>query len=340
MSHPPARPVTMADVGRAAGVTARTVSNVLSGKVNVRPETRDAVIRAVQELGYQMNVSARGLRTGRTGFITLALPDLGIEYFAELARAVMAEAGKHHLTVIIQQTGGDLRTELDILSGTSRQLSDGLIFQPHALGPSDERVLTGGGPLVLLGDRIFDGPVDHVTMANTEAVMAATQYLIDRGRRHIAAIGVNPAGGPISAASLRYEGFRLAHESSGLPLDEERVALATEWHQSNGASAMARLLDKRIPIDGVICFNDSLAFGALHTLVTRGVSVPREVAVVGFDNVTAAAYSNPSLTTIDPGSADIARISVELLTRRIAEGPTSHPSEIVTDFSLVVRRSA
>jgi DNA-binding LacI/PurR family transcriptional regulator len=330
----------MADVGTAAGVTARTVSNVLSGNVNVRPKTRDAVMRAVQELGYQLNVSARGLRTGRTGFITLAIPDLGIEYFSELARAIMVEANKHHLTVIIQQTGADRATELDILSGASRQLSDGLLFQPHALGPADQRVLAGGGPLVLLGDRIFDGPVDHVTMANTEAVAAATQYLIDRGRRHIAAIGVNPASGPISAASLRFDGFRLAHQRSGVSFDDDLVALATEWHQSNGATAMARLLDQQVPIDGVVCFNDSLAFGALHTLATRGLSVPDDIAVIGFDNVSSAAYSNPSLTTVEPGRADIARIAVELLTRRIAEGPTEHPSEVVTDFSLVLRRSA
>lgn len=340
MTESSGRPVTMADVGAAAGVTARTVSNVLSGKANVRPETRDAVMRSVQDLGYQLNVSARGLRTGRTGFITLAIPDLGIEYFATLAQAIMTEAGKHHLTVIIQQTGGDRQAELDVLSGTSRQLSDGLLFQPHALGPGDDRVLVGGGPLVLLGDRIFDGPVDHVTMANTEATAAATQYLIDRGRRHIAAIGANPAAGPISAASLRYEGFRQAHARSGLDVDPARVAIATEWHQSNGAVAMARLLEVGGPIDGVVCFNDTLAFGALHTLATRGIAIPEDVAVVGFDNVTSAAYSNPSLTTIDPGRADIARISVELLTRRIADRLTSPPSEIVTDFSLIVRRSA
>jgi len=330
----------MADVGEAAGVTARTVSNVLSGNANVRPQTRDAVIRAVRDLGYQLNVSARGLRTGQTGFITLAIPDLGIEYFGELATSIMNEAERHGWTVIIQQTGARRESELAILSGASRQLSDGLIFQPHALGPGDEKVLIGDGPLVLLGDRIFDGPVDHVTMANTAAAAAATQYLIDRQRRNIAVIGSNPAGGAVSAAALRLDGYVGALAANGIPFDERRVAVAAEWHQSDGAAATTQLLNSPVPIDAIFCFNDTLAFGALHVLASRGIRVPEDIAVVGFDNVSGSAYSVPALTTIDPGSRQIAKTAVDLLARRIAAGPTDYPSEIVADHSLIARRSA
>lgn len=330
----------MHDVGAAAGVTARTVSNVLSGKVNVRPETRDSVLRAVQDLGYQMNVSARGLRTGLTGMITLAIPDLGIDYFGELAQAVMLEAELHGWTVIIQQTGARRAAELAILSGASRQLSDGLLFQPHALGPGDERVLTSDRPLVLLGDRIFDGPVDHVTMANTEASFAATQYLIDRHRTHIAAIGSNPAGGAVSAAALRYDGYIHALKKNGLEHDPRLVAVATEWHHADGAMAMSQLLDSKVEIDAVFCFNDTLAFGALHALATRGIRVPQDIAVVGFDNVRGSAFSFPSLTTIDPGAAQIAKTAVDLLARRIIDGPAEHPSEVTASYSLVARKSA
>ncbi|KQR89410.1 LacI family DNA-binding transcriptional regulator [Microbacterium sp. Leaf179] len=334
------RPVTMADVGAAAGVTARTVSNVLSGNANVRPETRDSVMRAVHELGYQLNVSARGLRTGQTGLITLAIPDLGIEYFGELATSIMNEADRHGWTVIIQQTGARRDVELAVLSGASRQLSDGLIFQPHALGQGDERALVGDRPLVLLGDRIFDGPVDHVTMANTAAAAAATQYLIDRQRRHIAVIGANPSGGSISAAALRLDGYLGTLEANGIPFDERRVAIATEWHQSDGAVAMSQLLDSRVPLDAVFCFNDTLALGALHVLANRGMRVPEDIAVIGFDDVTAAAYAVPSLTTIDPGRRQIAKTAVDLLARRVKSGPAEHPSEIVADFALIARRSA
>ena len=138
--------VTMADVGERAGVTGRTVSNVLSGHPSVRPETRDRVLRAVDELGYRLNTSARSLRTGRTGSITLAIPELGIDYFTDLAGRIMIEAERHGWSVVIQQTGARRDNELAILSGASRQHSDGLIFQPHALGPGRRAAPDGQRP--------------------------------------------------------------------------------------------------------------------------------------------------------------------------------------------------
>lgn len=334
------RPVTMADVGAAAGVTARTVSNVLGERPNVSSRTRDRVLAAARDLGYQMNVSARGLKTGLTGLITLAIPDLGIDYFAELAQDVMREAEQHGWTVILQQTGARRENELKVLSGASRQLSDGLLFQPHALGVGDERYLTSDQPLVLLGDRIFDGPVDHVTMANREAAHAATRYLIDRGRRRIAVIGINPAGGAVSAAGLRHAGYLDALREAGLRADPQLSAVATEWHHADGGMAMLRLLELPEPPDAVFCFNDALAVGALHVLYTRGLSVPDQMSVVGFDNVGVAAHTNPGLTTIDPGRPQIVKSAMELLARRVSEGPADTPTEIVTDFSLIARRSA
>jgi DNA-binding LacI/PurR family transcriptional regulator len=330
----------MADVGAAAGVTARTVSNVLSGKVGVRDHTRDAVLQAIKDLGYHMNVSARGLRTGLTGMITLAIPDLGIDYFAQLANTVMSEADSQGWTVIIQQTRARRDIELGILSGAARQLSDGLIFQPHALGPGDERLINGEQPLVLLGDRIFHGPVDHVTMANIDAAAAATTFLLDRGCRRIAVIGANAAGGPVSAAALRLDGYDRALRQAGLKPDPRLIATATEWHQSDGAMATHRLLNSGVPFDGLFCFNDTLAIGAMNVLQSNGLSIPGDVRVIGFDNVPAAAYTYPSLTTIDPGLPQIAKTAVDFLARRISDGAPGNPTEVVSNFSLVARQSA
>lgn len=331
--------VTMADVGERAGVTARTVSNVLSGSVAVRPETRERVLRAVEELGYRMNTSARSLRTGLTGSITLAIPDLGIDYFSDLASRIMADAERHGWGVVIEQTGARRDTELAILSGARRQHSDGLIFQPHALGPGDERHLVGNDRLVILGDRIFNGPVDHVGMANTEAAAIATRYLLDRGHRRIAAIGSNPHVSTVSAASLRLDGYLSALAERGVPARDDYLVVAKDWHLRDGAAGMAQLLSLEEPPDAVFCFNDTLAFGALHTLAARGLTAPHDVAVVGFDNVPMAQFSVPPLTTIEPGTAQIAKHAVDLLAARV-EGRAGTPTEIVTECSLVVRRSA
>jgi DNA-binding LacI/PurR family transcriptional regulator len=329
----------MADVGARAGVTARTVSNVLSNNASVRPETRERVMRAVDELGYRMNTSARSLKTGRTGTITLAIPDLGIDYFGELARLVMQEAARHNWTVVIQQTGGRRETEIDVLSGATRQHSDGLIFQPHALGPGDERHLVGNERLVILGDRIFNGPVDHVAMNNVESARMATQYLIDRGHTRIAAIGPNPRVNTVSAASLRLQGYLEAMNGAGLPTPDDRVVIAEEWHRHDGAAGMSQLLDLTERPDAVFCFNDTLALGALHAIAMRGLRVPEDVAVIGFDNVPAAQYAVPPLTTIDPGTVRIAKHAVDMLATRVS-GRTDPPRELVTTSSLVVRRSA
>ncbi|MFF2051237.1 LacI family DNA-binding transcriptional regulator [Leifsonia sp. NPDC058194] len=331
--------VTMADVGDRAGVTARTVSNVLSGHPSVRPETRERVLRAVSELGYRINTSARSLKTGRTGSITLAIPDLGIDYFSSLARQVMQEAERHDWAVVIEQTGGRRDTELAILSGARRQHSDGLIFQPHALGPGDERYLTGNDRLVILGDRIFNGPVDHVAMANVEASKLATQYLVDRGYRRIAAIGTNPRVSTVSAASLRLDGFLQALNANGRTAPPELVVVAEEWHLRDGSRGMETLLRLPEPPDAVFCFNDTLALGALHQLAARGLRAPDDVAVVGFDNVPMAEFSVPPLTTVEPGTAQLAKLAVDLLAARV-DGRQDPPQEISTDCSLIVRRSA
>jgi DNA-binding LacI/PurR family transcriptional regulator len=329
----------MADVGLRAGVTARTVSNVLSGSPSVRPETRERVLRAVSELGYRMNTSARSLKTGRTGTITLAIPDLSINYFSDLASRIMDHAERHDWAVVIEQTGARRNTEVAILSGAQRRHSDGLIFQPHALGPGDERYLMGNDRLVILGDRIFHGPVDHVTMANTEAARIATQYLVDRGHRRIAAIGANPRVSTVSAASLRLDGYLQAITAAGLPVRPEYQMFAEEWHLQDGAAGMAQLLALSEPPDAVFCFNDTLAFGALHTLAARGLGCPQDVAVIGFDNVPMAEFSVPPLTTIEPGTDQIAKQAVDLLAARF-DGRSGAPTEVVAACSLIVRNSA
>lgn len=329
----------MADVGALAGVTDRTVSNVLSGKVPVRPGTRDAVLQAVQTLGYQMNPSARSLRTGRTGFLTLALPDLTIDYFAELANAVLNEADRLGWSVTVQQTSTLRERELSLVSGAGRNFSDGLILLPHALDSRDRNLLVTDLPMVLLGERIFDGPVDHVTMSNVKAAQAATDHLLSMGRRRIAAVGPNPADTTTTAATLRLDGYRQALRDAGIDVDPGLIAPAVAWNEAHGVKAVDALVDHGVDFDAIFCFNDSLAFGVLHALRQRGIQVPHQVAVVGFDNVTATAYTSPPLTTIDSGVGVIAQTAVQRLIGRILGTLDGAPEVFVANFSLVRRES-
>lgn len=331
--------VTMQDVARRAGVSVKTVSNVVNGYPHIRPETRDRVLTAIRELDYQLNAAARNLRTGRTGMIALALPGLSEPYFAELADCVIASAEEFGLTVLIEQHGGRRERELEALAGARRHLTDGLIYSPLALGEGDEHHLDVPFPLVLLGERIFHGPVDHVTMANVDAARAATEYLLGLGRRRIAVIGVHP-GERVGSAGLRLKGHLAALEAAGIEPDPGLLATAWHWRRGAAARSMAEVLDAGARPDAVFGLNDALALGAMHELQVRGVRIPEDVAVIGFDNIDEGRYANPSLTTVDPGREEIARTAVRLLAHRIGGSGTARPpAHVVADYTIAVRGS-
>lgn len=330
---------TLRDVAQVAGVSFKTVSNVIHNHPHVAPETRARVMAAIDELGYRANRSARSLRSGRTGAIGLAVPELSLAYFAELADEVITVADAHGVVVLIEQTGGDRRRELEALAGDRRQMSDGLLFSPLGLGSEDAAALQVDFPLVLLGERIFDGPVDHVTMENVDAARAATEHLLADGRRRIAVIGAHE-GERIGSAGLRLAGYRAALEAHGLPYDDALVVDAGPWHRVNGAEAMRQLLDRRVAFDAVFGLNDELALGALRVLRMHEYRIPQDVAIIGFDDIDEAQYSLPSLTTVDPGRREIARIAVETLLDRIANGADATPRrEMRSQFRIVQRES-
>lgn len=331
--------VTMHHVAKLAGVSIKTVSNVINGYQYIRPATKERVESAIAALDYTPNISARNLRKGRTEMIGLAVPELSLPYFGELADSVIRVAQEHGITVLIEQTSATRALELEVLSSRRRHLTDGLIFSPLALGQEDAAAFDVDFPLVLLGERIFGGPADHVTMSNVAAARAATQHLLALGRRRIAVIGANPSEG-VGSAVLRLQGYREALDEAGIGFDPALVGEAALWHRSTGALAMRTLLDSGAEVDAVFGLNDALALGALHTLHARRIEVPHDIAVIGFDDIDDAAYSSPTLSTISPGREQIARTAVELLLARIADPSRTDPFEQVTaDFELVVRES-
>lgn len=332
---------TLHDVARVAGVSIKTVSNVVNDNPNVRDSTRERVLSAIAEVDYRPNLSARGLRSGRTGVIGLAIPELRQNYFAELADSIIRVAGRHNVSVVIDQTGATREGELAVLSGARLRLTDGVLFSPERLGQDDIDLLNVPFPLVLLGERIFGGPTDHVTMHNVESARAATEHLIEIGRRRIAVIGAHPVNqDDIRSANLRVSGYREALEAAGLPYDPALVRVAAPWHRENGAAAMRGLIDEGIPFDAVFTLNDTLGHGALRALGEAGVRVPDEVAVIGFDNIDESRFSVPSLSSVEPGRDQIAQVAVDLLLERVMEkGDRMPPRQILADFRLVKRES-
>lgn len=332
---------TMHDVARVAGVSIKTVSNVINDHPHVRPDTRDRVLAAINELDYRPNLSARGLRSGRTGVIGLAVPALRENYFAELADAIIRAADARGLGVAVEQTSGDRERELEVVTGGRLRLTDGLLFSPFALGQKDVGSLSTDFPLVLLGERIFDGPTDHVAMHNTTSARAAVEHLLDIGRRRIAVIGAEEERrDEVSSASLRLDGYILALEGAGIEVDRALIRRSSHWNHSAGASMIRQLIEEGTAFDAVFALNDTLGLGALRALGEAGLRIPEDVAVIGFDNIDEAKFSLPSMSSIDVGSEQIAATAVDLLIERIAEKDTRRPPRTVKpDFRIIRRES-
>jgi DNA-binding LacI/PurR family transcriptional regulator len=326
------------DVAERAGVSVKTVSNVVNGYPHVRPDTRARVEQAIAELNYRPNLSARHLRKGRTGVVALAVPELDIPYFAELARHVVAAAAAHGWTVLIDQTGGDLEQERVVAAGIRDHLIDGLIFSPLALTGDDLEATVDGTPMVLLGERVDHGPADHVLVDNVAAAREITAHLAGLGRRRIAAIGAQRTAEGVSAR-LRLAGYAAALVAAGIGYDERLVAPAAGWHRAEGAAAMRILLDTGVRPDAVFCFNDTLALGALRTLHEYGLRVPEDVAVAGFDDIEDGRFSVPTLTTVAPDKARIGQLAVELLAGRLDGDRDAPAREMTAPYRLALRET-
>ncbi|ANJ05722.1 LacI family DNA-binding transcriptional regulator [Streptomyces parvulus] len=337
------------DVARHAGVSEKTVSNVINDYAHVSDRTRRVVRDSIEQLGYRVNLAGRHLRKGRTGIIALVVPELDIPYFAELARHVIREAEERSLTVLIHQSGADRAHELAALAGFGSTFVDGIILSPLALTADDLRDRSGFPPTVLLGELLEEG-ADHVAIDNEGAAREATRHLIGLGRRTILAVGGVDAPG-LGTAEARTRGYRAALEEAGLPYDPSLVVPVDSFRMPAGARAVARLLREGARPDALLCLNDQLALGALRALHEHGAEVPGDVAVVGFDDVEGGRFSVPTLSTVAPDKAAVAKVAVELLQRRIedATGPddvgagtgsgAQSPEDRIVAHRLVLRES-
>jgi LacI family transcriptional regulator, repressor for deo operon, udp, cdd, tsx, nupC, and nupG len=332
-------PVGLKEVAQLAGVSVRTVSNVVNDYPYVTEATRARVRRALDELNYRPNLAARSLRTGRSGILALAVPAIDAPYFGELARHIVKAAERHSYTVLIEHTDGLSQRERGLFADGGSHLIDGLILSPVALRPRDLRARVDNIPLVLLGEPPDLGIADHVAIDNLAAARTATAHLLQIGRRRIAAIGCQQAASSV-AEHLRYRGCAAALRDAGVAVERRLVVPAQSLDRPGGARAMEQLLALNDPPDAVFCSSDLVALGAIRTLLDRGYRVPEDVAVVGIDDIEDGRFSTPSLTTIAPDKAQIANLVVELLLSRVKQGNTKPPRKVQADYALVIRESS
>lgn len=327
----------MSDVARHAGVSQRTVSNVVNNYVHVSPATRARVQASLDALGYRPNTAARRLRTGRTGTVTLAVPTFRERYFADLAEAVIAAARRRGTTVLVETTDGRREAEVELLHGGGDILTDGLIMSAVALGRDDERDLRDRKyPIVLVGDREPGSEIDHVGIRNREAAQSAVTHLLETGRGRIVLLGAN--NGPRRSNQLRRQGYQAALKKHGIEVDPSLV-IECGWTTAEAAEAVSELVESsRIP-DGIFAMNDSAALGALRALTRAGIDVPGDVAVIGFDDIVESGLSTPTLSTVAPLLDDIARVALDLLEEQYGADEGRVPQHRMAGYELRLRES-
>jgi DNA-binding LacI/PurR family transcriptional regulator len=329
---------TLKDVALKAGVSIKTVSNVVNGYTHVTPAMRKRVQAAIDELNYQPNLPARYLRKGRSGVIAYALPDLSNSYFSDIGDVIIRAAAAHGYTVLIDHTQGMRQNESLIVNGLRPRLIDGVILSSLALQPEDVQPQATGVPLVLLGEHFLDVPHDYIAIDNVAAARLATEHLISLGKQRIAAIGAQEAL-PFETGHLRIQGYLEGLKAAGRPVYPELIKQVPAYTRSCGADAMRDLLTLDEPPDAVFCFNDLMALGALRVLQEAGVRVPEDLALIGFDDIEECRFSTPSLSTIAPDKEKIGTLAVEFLIGRIESIRADNVERVDIPFHLIVRES-
>ncbi|GAA3599586.1 hypothetical protein GCM10022419_099300 [Nonomuraea rosea] len=322
-------------VAELAGVSATTVSHTLNGRRPVAEKTRRRVHEAIEELGYRPNVLARSLRTSRSQTIGLVIPDITNPFYPALARGMQDILGPAGYDQIISNTDGERRLERSALEQMIARQVDGLafaVFNTHAedLLP----VIDAGIPVVRLGGRLIQQGVDVVHSDDEGGAREATRYLLERGYRRIGFVCGPAEEGP---AAERVAGYLTALTDAGAG---SGLVVHTHFSRQGGAAGAARLLDLPEPPDALLCANDLMAIGALDVAVERGLRVPHDVAIMGFDDIEAASMVTPRLTTMANPARAIGQASARRLLDRLGGKVAEPNTEVIIPARLESRESA
>lgn len=330
---------TARDVAALAGVSVKTVSRVVNGAPHTRPEVVQRVRAAMTELDWTPSATARNLRTRRTGLIGIGVDELRRPYLATLVEALVVEADRRGIPVAVEPTRGDDERTRALFAGRGTRF-DGLVH----IGAPPPRVGTDGAlthrPVVVVQGGREAGSVDHVREDVDEAMALVVRHLAVMGRLRPALLGGDRAARPDEDPARPSASLRAALAETGFDPDAVPVVpVEGVADRRAGARAAARALDAHPALDVLVCVSDEVALGALAALRGRGVDVPGQVAVVGYDDLDDGRFSTPSLTTVDPGPARLARMALELLDDRLAGRAPQGPRAVTLPVELVRRES-
>lgn len=326
---------TIREVSKYANVSVATVSRVVNGNKWVSDATRDKVNKAMAELGYHPNSFAKALATNRSDTFGMVVSDLGGPFFGDMmhfAEEAVRQNGKH---LIITSGHDTAESEQEAIDFLLQRRVDALLL--HLDVVSDEALIklsdSAKIPVILM-NRVVPELADQCISADNEAGgYLATQHLIDLGHKQVACIT-----GPLfkADARARLAGYRRALDQAGIEYDENLI-IESDYQEAGGQNAIERLVRRKAQFTALFAHNDHMAIGAMTALKEQGRSIPKDVSVVGYDNMVTAHYVDPALTTVNVPVADIGRQAALLALKQCYALPTETVLRYPTE--LVVRQS-
>lgn len=325
--------ITIKDIARMAKVSTATVSKVLNGKDQyISQETRKKILDIVEREGYIPNGVAKSLKMKKTKTIGVIMPDVMNPFFAEMARGAEDAAEKKGYTVIICNSDNNKNKEEKYLNMLQEKMVDGIIMTASE-GISSSAIEKCNIPMVLV-DRVLesDKPIGNIAINNVKGTFMATNYLIDKGCKNIGFISSKIVN---DLSKDRFEGYKLALKKKGFKVNESKIYLGN-FTIETGYNGVQYLFSKG-EVDGICCGNDLIAIGAIRSIKEKGLNIPDDIKVIGFDDISISKYVDPPLTTIRQPIYKMGLEAVNMLISIIEK--KSKNMKKVLNVELVERRS-
>ena len=334
--------VKMKDVANRAGVSVATVSNVITGKRIVSPAVRRAVLDAIEELDYHVNMVARGLKTQRTSTIGVILPDVTKLFFNDVLKGIMTAASDLGYGISIHSSNYDFEEEKRLIAALRGLHVDGIVLdscvdyrQDRTWGREIVHMLPDSIPVVSLENVLDEHQISSVTIDCRYWSAMLTRHLMDQGRKKIFFISGPPS---LGHEQERLQGYRQALLENGCEISEDLIT-HQDFLSGSAYDVVRRALSEGLEFDAVQASNDQAAIGAIKALKEAGIEVPGRVAVTGFDNIFPSSLVNPAITTIHVPRYEMGYQSVAECIRRIAD-QTLSPRNIQLECETVLRNSS
>jgi len=325
--------VSIKDVAKAAGVSHSTVSRALADNPLIAQATRARVQRIAKKMGYAPNAIARGLVTRRTHAIGVIVTSIADPFVSEVVRGIEETAGDHQYRVFLGTSHNDPAREVNLVKAMREWRVDGVIVASSRVGALYKPMLKAiGAPIVVINNEHAGSYIHSVAVDDVQGAELATRHLIEQGHRVIGHIS-GPAG--YSSSDNRLAGYRRALTKARIPFDASRVIPGNG--RADGGEQVTQLFARSPVPTAIFCYNDMTAIGALAALKRRGLRVPDDISLIGFDDIPFAAYVDPPLTTIHQPKDEMGRLATGMLLDLLSGKKVAN---VMMEGKLIVRESS